>query len=705
MPPDQSYEQRLLAGIELIRNGALSIRATAKKLGVSHETLRRRCQGASSRKRFHAQLMALTPAQELHIENLIFLFISYGNMLTSTFLCNLANEFRLGFALAANKPPPKALGISWTAGFRRRHKKVSQIMAASMSRDLPGDHATSNSNTLSPPLFKFNHTDSETCYSQWIAQISLAFAQYHISSKHIYNLAELGFAVDRKLRPAKKSTSILFDATSSIQCISRNDLLKSSKPPAIFASSIECVSTDGSFLPPYYSCHPSQQSNNNSSSSPDGWSTADSMYSWLTSIFHPETLKSLPDNQYRVILLNSNSRLFSCKVLEFALTNRILFALLPSQVSESPLPFAPIDVAIAAIKPSVQKFSAFSRSLTPTNEATTERVWEHFTDIVASARNEAFLQNELVSAWNASGVLQAEQTESTPTNSNLTKVSKTIVTTPVDSKPSSDIKSPVTLKLESPQISQGIPEDRPLKIPQETPQDLIPKISQDIPQNLSPDLTYSELQNLTLPASQPSPTLFNFHSGSSSPLFSDYRPYIDLQKPDPLLSFSSPFLATSDHAPKQAPGLASFVHPLDTTHLALSPFEFGLDRSSVRGTRLHGVPQTHNVPQTQSMPPLSPTLSPTQVQSQLPFPVDHLCPSDSSVASIQTSSPDLSSGSPTVADPLAIDPRALFTNIKAHLCQHLSSRPPLFYADGSSANLDDAQKTVWLLQEALDSYL
>lgn len=693
MPPDQSYEQRLLTGIELIRNGALSIRATAKKLGVSHETLRRRCQGASSRKRFHAQLMALTPAQELHIENLIFLFISYGNMLTSTFLCNLANDFRLGRALAANKPPPKALGISWTAGFRRRHKKVSQIMAASMSRDLTRDHENSNSNTPSPSLFKFNHTDSETCYSQWIAQISLAFAQYHISSKHIYNLAELGFAVDRKLRPAKKSTSILFDATSSIQCISRNDLLKSSKPPSIFASSIECVSTDGTFLPPYYSYHPIQQINNNSSSSPDGWSTADSMYSWLTSIFHPETLKSLPDNQYRVILLNSNSRLFSCKVLEFAFTNRILFALLPSQIFESPLAFAPIDIAIAAIKPSVQKFSAFSRSLAPANETTTERVWEHFTDIVASARNEAFLQNELVCAWKASGVLLTEQTETNPTDANLAKVSKTIPTTPVDSKPLSDIKSPVIPKLESPQIPQGIP------------QDLTPKISQDISQNLSPDLIYSELQNLAIPASQPSPTLFNFHSGSSSPIFPDYHRYIDLQKPDPLLSFSSPFLTTPSHAPKHSPCLASLAHPLDTAHLALSPFEFRLDMDSARGTRLHGVPQTQNVPQTQSMPPLSPTLSPTQVQSQLPFPIDHFCPFDNSVTSIQTSSPDLSSGSPTVADPLAIDPRALFTNIKAHLCQHLSSRPPLFYADGSSANLDDAQKTIWLLQEALESYL
>lgn len=190
------YEQRISLGIALVRNENLSIRAAAKKVKVSHETLRRRYLGASSRKEFHLQLMALTETEEMLIESMLLdCFKSYSNMITSSFLCNLVNNFR-----RRKDKECKDLGLSWTNGFKKRHEKIKDILNRKQTK---------------------------------IELISILEEELSIyPSARIFNIMEFGFYLDQKNEQILKVTK-------------RTDTKANSSSKSMLCSSVEMVSSDG----------------------------------------------------------------------------------------------------------------------------------------------------------------------------------------------------------------------------------------------------------------------------------------------------------------------------------------------------------------------------------------------------------------------------------------------------------------------------
>jgi hypothetical protein len=297
---NNGYEERIATGIKLVKSGKMSIRAAAKKVEVSHETLRRRYQGASSRQKFHTQLMALTPAEELTIEKMLLLFVSCSNMLTSSFLCSLVNDYRKTKAITLNKVV-KDLGISWTAGFRRRHKLISDIMAKSM-----------NKQQKESTVFK-------SSIDKWFEDLTEGFKKYDLElfPSNIYNFVEIGY----------------YKHESSLRCIKRLEA-KNSK---ILFSTMEAIRADGLILPAKFIIKSSSPTtcNLDFSASNDGWSTSEDFLIWLSTTFNKsgDNKANAATNccRKKVIFMEPCPAIFSFKVLQFALDNQIVFFLFPNQ--------------------------------------------------------------------------------------------------------------------------------------------------------------------------------------------------------------------------------------------------------------------------------------------------------------------------------------------------------------------------------------
>lgn len=389
---DNDYELRIAAGIKLVKSGTMSIRAAAKKVKVSHETLRRRHQGASSRHEFHTQLMALTPAEELNIENMIMTFISYSNMLTSSFLCNLVNDYRRQKATEQDptQPPLKDLGISWTAGFRRRHETVSEIMSKSMNKE------------------KIDGQTKSTV-DQWYADISTGFQTYNISPQNVYNLVEMGYYSTNKVQDHTTPSSF------SLICFKRLEFLKIVDPTDLALSSLDTICGDGSFLPSMVIVKGGSNTNlvseateeyGSLTSTIDGRANPTSFYDWLEYVFNPHT-EPKANNGYRAIFLDGNPALFSAQVLQFALDHKIIFYLIPSQTNNI---LQPHDSAIMpAFRSNVMNLSQAHTVVSPTGKVS----WDACFTILHEARLASMHKNNVLAAWQNTGVIPLNPSRNT----------------------------------------------------------------------------------------------------------------------------------------------------------------------------------------------------------------------------------------------------------------------------------------------------
>lgn len=371
---DDDYELRIAAGIEIVKSGTVSIRAAAKKVRVSHETLRRRFQGASSRQEFHTQLMALTPNEEQLIENMVLTFQTYGNMLTSSFLCNLVNDYR------RQKPgsmPVKDLGISWTAGFRRRHEAIGEIMSKSMNKD--------KSDCL-----------TKSTVEQWYSDVGTGFAKYNVFPENVYNLVELGYFADTN--------------SHAFSCFKKSEVLKSVDSIDIALSSLEAICGDGTFVPPMVIVKGNSNTNFVSeatddygalTSTIDGRANSISFYDWLEYVFEPATAAKAGSG-YRAIFVDPNPVFFSSQVLQFALNHNIIFYLLPQQ---TPYVLQPVESGV------LSAFCQEIRSLslaTPLMDHNGKVNWDECFAVLQNARMARITRQTVTDAWQSTGILPVD---------------------------------------------------------------------------------------------------------------------------------------------------------------------------------------------------------------------------------------------------------------------------------------------------------
>lgn len=385
---NDNYEMRIAAGIEIVKSGTASIRAAAKQVQVSHETLRRRYQGASSRQEFHTQLMALSPAEEQLIEDLVLTFHSCSNMLTSSFLCSLVNDYRR-LNTAAGAAVPKDLGISWTAGFRRRHKAVSEMMSKCMSKD-KSDFFT------------------KSAVEQWYSDIADSCTNFNIYPENMYNVVELGYYTESR--------------SNALTCSKRNGTPKSNTFGDARLSSLEAICGDGTSLQPMIIVKGNSNSNLVSeatddygalTSTPDGRANSISFYDWFEYVFEPATAAKAGSG-YRAVFVEANPLLFSAQVLQFALDHRIIFHLFPQQSSYI---FQPFESHILA---------SFCRNIHSISQSSTNIVyedgkmdWDNCFSALQSARQMSMSPQVVANAWQSTGIIPVNSSQVMPSTATL----------------------------------------------------------------------------------------------------------------------------------------------------------------------------------------------------------------------------------------------------------------------------------------------
>lgn len=422
--PD-AYELRIAAGIQLVKTQAISIRAAAKHVNVSHETLRRRCQGAASRREFHAQLRALSPLEEDAVEQMVATVGSAAGVVTAGFVCGLANEVRkmrpapAGAAGAGEvaSGEMKELGVSWTAGFRRRHEAVNTIMARSAA-------AARTTATNVDPL---TGAVTRSAVDQFYSDVQAGFQAHGITPGNVYNLVELGYYFQNAAAP-------------QLVCAKRADALKLHSPGmvpghaplAASLSSLDAVCADGSIIPPLLIVKSNSATNLVSRPAStatamseyaalgctlDGRANAALFYDWLQYAFEPATApKTHTSNNsregpgYRALFLDASPVLFSAQVLQFAVDHRIVFFLFPPQPShhshntqsqnES---MQPLDCGL--LQEYAHTVNQVSRAIPLVNASTGRIAWDGWFRVLQSARLSSWQSDAVIEAWRSVGLV------------------------------------------------------------------------------------------------------------------------------------------------------------------------------------------------------------------------------------------------------------------------------------------------------------
>lgn len=720
------YEQRVLKGVELMRNHNVSIRAAAKRFNVSHETLRRRFQGSNSRKDFHTQLMALTPEEEIYLEKMIFTFVTYGSIITSTFLCNLANDFRKEKALKQGLMAPKNLGVSWTAGFRRRHKDVCDIMAKSMNREKIGKV---NQNAIS--------YDTDLAYSEWLDQLSKTLHTHSIDPANIYSLAEYGISIkandsedvdynfsigQQKCLNEKsmnqKPVEFLSDEQDeghNIVCVSRSESFKSSKPALVWTSALECISTKNLFLTPHYTIKKNRlfsKHNVDYQGSESGWTDSDSMYYWLSQVFEPNTNPQIQhsnscsndnDQEYRLIIVEGISDIFSSKVLSFAVEHKILFAIFPSKNLRPPTVLSPAELSLISLKQMIEQTFSGSPDL---NNRTSHNIfldtcqksemiggiisslthYKELFDVINAIRMCTLFPSNPINFWESCGIFTLNGSfVSSKTDANETTFQKT-TTISNTSNHSSSIGSKRSTR------NEGIGANT--KVTSDLQNELQNMFSQSLKPNFSNDLSTDQLElkpqhDLTKSYPIRNDEFSTFLKSSTGHLESRTQ---DFPLNDSINSETKPNCSKSQY-------LNSFNSeiPFEDSRSSLFPSNYaGNPNIEVDSLESANDPYAFLVEfETLSNLHQSPVALPTSTKYSAVLPASTNSPIDCQNPQSSLYQKDWLS---------SLDFEIYMKSLRIKLFQHFHSRGPLYYSDGTRADIDDAKKITRLIESLWSHY-
>lgn len=720
------YEQRVLKGVELMRNHNVSIRAAAKRFNVSHETLRRRFQGSSSRKDFHTQLMALNPEEEIALEKMIFTFVTYGSMITSTFLCNLANDFRKEKALKQGLMAPKNLGVSWTAGFRRRHKDVCDIMAKSMNRERIGkvnQHAISY--------------DTDLAYSEWFDQLSKALHTHSINPANIYSLAEYGISIKANERNEidynfsigqqkglnqrhmnQKPAEFLLDEQDeghNIICVSRSESFKSSKPALVWASALECISTKNLFLTPHFTVKKNRllsKQNVGYQSSESGWTDSDSMYYWLSQVFEPNTNPQIQhsnscgngnNQEYRLIILEGISDIFSSKVLSFAVEHKILFAVFPSKSSRPPTVLSPAELSLVSLKQMIEQ--TFSGSPDLDNQTShnvfsdTYRKSETIGGIISSLTHYKELFDEInairmctlfpsnpINFWESCGIFTLNGSfDTSKADTGKTAFQKTTIISNT-SNHSLSIGSKRSARNEGIGADTEVTSDLRNELQNMFSQSLKPKTSN----NISTDQLEFKSQRI-LTKSYPT------HDDEFSIIFKSSTGHLESRKHDFPLNGSINSETKPNFSKSQYLNSFNSEIPFDDSRSSLFPSNYaGNPNIEVGSLESSNDPYAFLVEfETLSNLHQSPVALPTSTKYSAVLPASTNSPTDCENPQSSLYQNDWLS---------SLDFEIYMKSLRIKLFQHFHSRGPLYYSDGTRADIDDAKKITRLIESLWSQY-
>jgi hypothetical protein len=202
-----------------------------------------------------------------------------------------------------------------------------------------------------------HNADSWRKYEQYFSLIGQKIQQYHIETRHTYNIDEKGFAIG-KIGRSKR----VFDKALYKQKHTRQSLQDGNRK---WITLLSCICADGTVLPPGL-IYAAETQNVQSSwvddldkeehsvfttVSPSGWSNDDAGLGWLEQVFNRFTKKKAR-RKYRLLIVDGHRSHLTMAFLSFCDRNKIMLAVYPPHSTHT---LQPLDVV--CFKPLAQNYS------------------------------------------------------------------------------------------------------------------------------------------------------------------------------------------------------------------------------------------------------------------------------------------------------------------------------------------------------------
>jgi hypothetical protein len=362
---------------DLRSSNGLSISAAAKKYGVGRSALSRRFNlKAASTAQYHASTRLLNNAQEKELLKYIRRLCERCLPPTPRIVANIAQEI-------CGEEPSK----NWSTRFVARHK--DQLDARYL-------------NTLD---LARHRADSKASYEHYFGVLSARIKKYDILPENMYNMDEKGFLIGRLQKTQRVFTKDLYKQGKLVgvgQDGSREWITVvaticadgTSLSPTLIYKAVSSNLRDtwlDDFEPSRQSCY--------FTSSPNGWTSDELGYSWLTGLFEEETAVKAK-RSWRLLFVDGHGSHVNMKFLNWCERHRILIAIYPPHSTHR---LQPLDVSVFA--PLAHHYSQGLDSLIRQSEGRTTMSKRDFFAIFWPAFEEAFTEKNIASAWSKTGIL------------------------------------------------------------------------------------------------------------------------------------------------------------------------------------------------------------------------------------------------------------------------------------------------------------
>merc|ERR1712070_161628 len=249
-----------------------------------------------------------------------------------------------------------------------------------------------------------HRADSRSSYEAYFAIVGQKIEEYKISADNIYNMDEKGFLIGKLQKTHRIFARELYERGTLagtgqdgnrewITVVATICADGTRLPPALIYKAVSCNLQDTwlkDFEPEEHDCH--------FASSPNGWTSDELGYSWLTGLFEKETA-SKARRSHRLLFVDGHGSHVNAKFLDWCEQHKILLAVYPPHSTHR---LQPLDVSVFA--PLANYYSQALDDLVRRSEGHTSISKRDFFSLFWSAFDKAFTQENIASAWSNTGI-------------------------------------------------------------------------------------------------------------------------------------------------------------------------------------------------------------------------------------------------------------------------------------------------------------
>jgi hypothetical protein len=375
------YEVKMAKAIEAVISGDVkSAYAAEKKYGVDRKAIARRIKGSDSRATANERKQLLSAAEE----DALFLWcrrLTAGGYpahhqvvkeMAHEILTRRVASINIDGMYLVNIPP---IGKDWTKRFLLRYPTLK----STMSRKIDAS--------------RWKDTTPEVI-NAWFDAYADAYCKHNFAPHNIYNMDETGFGIG-----TSQSCRVIIDSTLRTR-------YKMEPGRQEWVSVVECISADGNSLPPLVIFKAENISNTwitestphdwQFSASSKGWTSNVHGLEWVRRVFEPAT-REKANGQPRLLICDGHDSHISGNFIGHCMDYNIVLLVLPPHTSHLTQPldvcvFGPLSIAHGR---EVDRF----QSLGVTRISKSE-----WLDIYLRAREKAFTEKNILSAWKNAGL-------------------------------------------------------------------------------------------------------------------------------------------------------------------------------------------------------------------------------------------------------------------------------------------------------------